>query len=278
MLRVHSLDEYLRYEGETAELKARKREIMAQLVASGGQAPRLDGYSAASNSMVHFRVDTRMVLGDGTYNLRETVNCPTTGFNMRMRAAIQAVRQCETDTTCRIYIAEQKTPLFRFFCEIYGDVSGSEYLGDSVPLGARDASGLRNEDGTQLTFPNNDFDVVLSFEVLEHIPDYKRALRETHRILRPGGRFYLTAPFIASRQETLVRAKVEDGEIVHILEPEYHGDPVRQEGILCFQHFGWDLADCLREAGFDDVAALVFDRIEEGYYTEEAIIVIRAQA
>lgn len=37
-------------------------------------------------------------------------------------------------------------------------------------------------------------DCVTSFTVLEHVPDQEAALREMHRLLRPGGRLLLTVP------------------------------------------------------------------------------------
>jgi hypothetical protein len=40
-----------------------------------------------------------------------------------------------------------------------------------------------------------------------------------------------------------------DGSIEHLLEAEIHGDPVAG-GVLCFYHFGWDLPDAVRAAGF----------------------------
>lgn len=270
------LDDYLRYNEETAGLKFCKGAVMRDLMAAGTKLPALPGYSVTAEEQVGFTIDRNLKLPDGTYNLRETVNCPKTGFNTRMRAAVHAVKYFEKDRVAGIYIAEQKTPLFKYFADYYSDVTGSEYLGDVVPLGSCNAEGLRNEDATQLTFADDSFDVALSFEVLEHIPDYSKALHETRRVLRQGGRFYFTAPFVPSWQETIVRAKIESGEIVHILEPEYHGDPVRAEGILCFQHFGWDIVDSLAEAGFSDIQALAFDQPDHGYYTQEPILVFRA--
>ena len=51
-----------------------------------------------------------------------------------------------------------------------------EYPGDIVPL----------EDGVA--------DQVISFTVLEHVPDQDRALEEMYRLLRPGGRLIMSVP------------------------------------------------------------------------------------
>jgi ubiquinone/menaquinone biosynthesis C-methylase UbiE len=46
----------------------------------------------------------------------------------------------------------------------------------------------------KIGFKENTFDAILLIEVLEHIPDNKKALCEINRILKPGGRLILTAP------------------------------------------------------------------------------------
>ena len=49
-------------------------------------------------------------------------------------------------------------------------------------------------DATKLAFPDATFDLVTSFQVLEHIPDLESALYETIRVLKPGGWFVVRAP------------------------------------------------------------------------------------
>jgi ubiquinone/menaquinone biosynthesis C-methylase UbiE len=43
-------------------------------------------------------------------------------------------------------------------------------------------------DAKKLSFADNTFDCVYSYGVLHHIPDINRALKEIHRVLKPGGK------------------------------------------------------------------------------------------
>jgi SAM-dependent methyltransferase len=49
-------------------------------------------------------------------------------------------------------------------------------------------------EGTQLPFASDSFDAVVSFQVIEHIPDALRYLHELNRVLRPGGTAFITTP------------------------------------------------------------------------------------
>lgn len=56
-------------------------------------------------------------------------------------------------------------------------------------------------DGIRMPFLNDTFDCALGTEVLEHCPDPELTLTEVYRVLKPGGVFVLTVPFLWNLHE-----------------------------------------------------------------------------
>jgi SAM-dependent methyltransferase len=54
-------------------------------------------------------------------------------------------------------------------------------------------------DGHTLPFDKEYFDIVVSFQVIEHIDNEPQFVSEIHRVLKPGGRLLLTTPNKATR-------------------------------------------------------------------------------
>ncbi|MGH8674273.1 MAG: class I SAM-dependent methyltransferase [Burkholderiales bacterium] len=188
-------------------------------------------------------------------NWRESLVCVECGLTNRLRLSVQVLEELVPDfPSPRVYLTEQVTPVAAALRKRIGNLACSEFLGPDIAGGSIDSRGFRHEDLTQLSFPDAAFDVVLSFDVLEHVPNYRAALGEMRRVLRSGGSCVITAPFDCSSDPNVVRAVLQDdGEIRHLLPAEYHGDPVSPErGALCYYRFGWELLEDMKSAGFSD--------------------------
>jgi len=278
VVRVDSFGKYRQHHEQSADVH-RKRWLQELHLASGQIPFQTNGYCYVCQQDVVFETDFLYgsVMTDGVQvpNWRERVLCAC-GLNNRIRASMQILEQtlgaAEHDA---IYVAEQVTPLYKALEKRFPLLVGSEYLGETVALGRRNANGVRNESITKLTFPDNAFDFVLNFDVLEHIPAPELGLKEIFRTLKPGGRLLLSVPFLKEQQNTHTRARLhEDGRIEHLAEPQYHGDPVSAEGCLCFQDFGWDLLDRMRDLGFEDVNLVLYWSDKLGYYGVEQSLIV----
>ena len=166
----------------------------------------------------------------------------------------------------RIYATEQSSPLYVYLRKGFPFLQGSEFMQDASLISENESNKLRHEDLTQLSFPTHSFDVILSFDVLEHIPDYRSAFAECARTLKPTGKMLFSVPLDANSVRNKIRAQLrKDGTIEYLLPPEYHDDPRNPEGCLCFQHFGWEMLEEMKQAGFSSVWALSYYSREYGY-------------
>ena len=108
-------------------------------------------------------------------------------------------------------------------------------------------------DLTAVALPDASFDAVLCSHVLEHVDDDRAAMRELHRIVRPGGLAIVMVPLDPTRAITH-----EDPAIVTPAEREreyWQHDHVRL--------YGCDFVDRLAEAGFDVTARRIDAEVGE---------------
>jgi Methyltransferase domain len=218
------------------------------------------GWCRVCDRRVAFGVDW-VLARHGIVIFRERLKCPRCRFNSRLRFAATLLRGLveQSPGRLRIYLNEQVTPFYGFARGLDADVTGSEYLGDGRRPGEV-VNGIRHEDALCLSFDEASLDCLISNDVFEHVPDIERALAEAARVLAPGGRLVFSVPLQHWEPRTRQRARRAGGELVHLLEPEFHGNPLSDAGSLVFYDYGWDLLDRCREAGFEDAYAL-------GYYS-----------
>lgn len=237
----------------------------AGAVASTGREGWAEGTCGVCGARGRFR---------GAASMREGLSCAHCRCNARQRAAA-ALLLASLPTRAmgaRVYATEQVTPLHLALRRRVGRLVGSEFVHSwlqrmrlSQWLWRQGAwEWVRREDVTALRFADASLDGVISLDVLEHVPDYRAALREFARVLKPEGVLVLTVPFHHTRAESTQIAEFDsDGRLHHTGEPEYHGDPL-SGGVLCFHHFGWSLLDAMREAGFSDAQACRPQSMEAG--------------
>ncbi len=96
-------------------------------------------------------------------------------------------------------------------------------------------------DAGELPFKDQVFDLVISCECLEHVPDPAKALTEMFRVLRPGGRLILTTE------------NYSNGMLIYWLMAWIQRKPFNSgAGVQPIEHFFlyWRVLGMMRRAGF----------------------------
>ena len=106
-------------------------------------------------------------------------------------------------------------------------------------------------DMQQMRFPDSSIDVIIHSDTLEHVPDSKAALKETRRVLKPGGHLFYTVPIVIGRLTRTRRG----------LPPSYHGKPgAKRDDCIVQTEYGADIWCEIFQAGFQQVTltSLIF--------------------
>ena len=82
----------------------------------------------------------------------------------------------------------------------FGDAVGADFSPEALQFCVTRgiASPLTRADVRRLPFADASFDVVTAMDIIEHIDDDKAASREIFRVLKPGGRLFVTVPAFAA--------------------------------------------------------------------------------
>lgn len=151
---------------------------------------------------------------------------------------------------------------------------GSHYF-PGEPLG-QVVKGWRNENLERQTFADGSFDLVITQDVMEHVFDPESVFKEVFRTLKPGGMFISTWPIQRKLVDPITRraSLSESGEVVHHAEPEYHGNPISDQGALVTIDYGHGIHKQIAEwTGFEVRITRLADRTHGilGEYTDVVV-------
>ncbi|MFD2823316.1 class I SAM-dependent methyltransferase [Lacinutrix iliipiscaria] len=80
----------------------------------------------------------------------------------------------------------------------------TEYIGLDIDTALIYEAGIKPDytwDGVRMPFDDASFDSAFGTEVLEHCPEPEVILKEVYRVLKPGGVFFFTVPFLWNLHE-----------------------------------------------------------------------------
>ena len=160
-----------------------------------------------------------------------TAQCPNCLSYERYRLLCRYLRD-ETDFGSEEISLLDVAPTWAFqeFCRSYENV---EYV--SIDIASPMAMHLM--DITALDFEDSRFDCIVCYHVIEHIDDDMKALRELHRVLKPGGWAMIQVPIEV--ESTVQRSELGEEEAEKLLRFDDHR-----------RAYGKDFADLLESAGF----------------------------
>lgn len=235
------------------------REIDAAIAAR----PVFEGYCVHCRHVVDMAVNGGAMFGDDV-NLREGLVCQRCGLNARSRQLFIAARRLFADDA-KLALLEAFSPLGRYCAATWRDCRLSEFHDPAALSGmiyefpGREGQEEQprhaiHQDMQALSFADGELDGILHNDVLEHVPDASKALRQCGRVLKGDGILLFNVPWFPWLPQTLVRGRLDaDGVLHEFLPTEMHGDGLRPEGVYTFNSFGADLPELLLDAGFRSV-------------------------
>ncbi len=143
-------------------------------------------------------------------------------------------------------VIHESSPSNAFISQYCSNYSSSQYLSDVSPGSFKD--GIRSENIEALSFEDHTIDIFITQDVLEHVFNPDKAIRDINRVLRSGGIHLFTTPKSKNLMQSFRRARIEpDGDITYLADPDYHGNPVGDGRALVTFNFGNDFENLLSE-------------------------------
>jgi len=173
--------------------------------------------------------------------LRDNYLCVKCNSIPRERALVHAINTFIPGwTDMKVHESSPGTVNSTYISKKCKDYSYSHYFPDTE-CGSYE-NGVRCENLEKLTFDDGSMDISITQDVFEHIIDPHKAFREIGRVLRPGGLHVFTVPMHKEFEKSRPGIKLENGNIINMMEPVYHGNLIDLDGsMVTWDHGRWTL-------------------------------------
>lgn len=191
--------------------------------------------------------------------LRDQFKCIRCSSIPRLRALIAVLKEHFPNyRECYIHESSPSGAASRKLARECRHYTPTHYFPE-IPSGQM-RNGFRCEDLESQTFSDESFDIIITQDVLEHILRPEKAIAEIGRTLKRGGAHVFTVPWYHWK-DTVIRAVPENKSVRHLVEPDYHKNPIDPEGSLVVTEWGRDLCDFIYQySGMTTTAVRIFDR------------------
>jgi len=214
-----------------AWLKAARRRVRLR------HAPKVHGHCPVCEADATFALHVD--------NPREGLLCLACGSVPRQRALIAHLRALALPlANARVHESSPSLCTWQFFRRNCPRFTASYFLPE-VAAGARVGAFLC-VDLEHQPFADGSFDLVVTQDVFEHVPEPMLALREIQRTLSPDGVHVFTVPR-ANWRTTQPRAVRRNGQLELLAPAEFHRDPIARRGTLVVTDWGHDLERLVAE-------------------------------
>lgn len=142
----------------------------------------------------------------------------------------------------------------------------SQFFPDA-PTGSL-VDGVRCENLELMTFADESIDLHITQDVMEHVFHPSLVWQEIARTLKPGGAHIFTTPLVNKLNPSQLRAKLEGGQVVNVLSPVYHGNPISKDGALVTVDWGFDICKHIFDSSGLFTQIITIDDISKGIRAE----------
>ena len=176
--------------------------------------------------------------------LRENYKCLKCGSSPRQRALVNALNFFVPHWRCMtVHESSPSTASSAYIKKECKHYSASHYYPDK-PLGSMNGK-FRCENLSRMTFEDESFDLFITQDVFEHVMDPFKAFSEIGKKKKKGGAHVFTLGWNPNTQISEPRSILVNEEILHLKEPQFHGNPIDEKGSLVTWDWGMDIGETI---------------------------------